>query len=107
MALGAACVLERVRCLGSRASRGLHTHLAGFPAALTLFFFAADIAALTTCYTALQESFDPIIDTGSGSDLLPAMVNAETAGDYDFQGMYSILLRYRCGLGSGYRSDGG
>lgn len=45
--------------------------------------------------TFVQESFDPIIDNGTGEDLLPRMVHAESAGDYDFQGMYAILLRYR------------
>ena len=44
----------------------------------------------------MQESFDPIIDVPSGLDLLPKMVYAETVGDWDFQGVYSVLLRHRC-----------
>ncbi|GLI61577.1 hypothetical protein VaNZ11_003959, partial [Volvox africanus] len=55
----------------------------------------ATARALKTVLEILQESFDPIIDNGSGEDLLPRMVHAESAGDYDFQGMYAILLRYR------------
>jgi hypothetical protein len=44
---------------------------------------------------AAQESFDPIIEQTSGEDLLPAMVFADRAGDYDFQGMFAVLLRYK------------
>ncbi|GIM10423.1 hypothetical protein Vretimale_13980 [Volvox reticuliferus] len=58
----------------------------------------ATARALKTVLEILQESFDPIIDNGSGEDLLPRMVHAESAGDYDFQGMYAILLRYRYGV---------
>ncbi len=43
-----------------------------------------------------QESFDPIVDMSNGEDLLPKMVYADGSGDYDFQGMHAILLRYRC-----------
>lgn len=51
-----------------------------------------------------QESFDPIVDMSNGEDLLPKMVYAEGSGDYDFQGMHAILLRYRCAATVSVRS---
>ncbi len=56
-------------------------------------------AALTCCDAALlhvmQESFDPIIDMTTRKDLLPKMIYAESLGEFDFQGMYSILLKHK------------
>lgn len=42
-----------------------------------------------------QESFDPILDVVTGQDLLPRMVYAETLGDWDFQGMHTLVLRHK------------
>ena len=43
-----------------------------------------------------QESFDPIIDVTTKQDLLPKMIQAQPLGDFDFQGMFSVLLKHRC-----------
>ncbi len=43
----------------------------------------------------LQESFDPIIDVTTQEDLLQRMVYAQPLGEFDFQGMFTILLRHR------------
>ena len=39
-----------------------------------------------------QESFDPIIDIGTGQDLVQAMVYAQALGDWDFTGMFTLIL---------------
>lgn len=43
----------------------------------------------------LQESFDPIIDLSTNTDLLPLMLNAEQYRDWDYRGVYTLLLRYK------------
>lgn len=56
---------------------------------------------LYRCGTLPQESFDPIRDGPTKEDLLPKMVFATQHGEFDFQGMYSVLLRHRCvGVGA-------
>lgn len=42
----------------------------------------------------LQESFDPIMDLASNTDLLPLMISASQAGEWDYSGMYTLLLKY-------------
>ncbi|KAK9814033.1 hypothetical protein WJX73_009674 [Symbiochloris irregularis] len=49
-------------------------------------------ATLATATALLQESFTPIIDVGTGQDLVPAMVHAEAVGDWDFTGMFTLIL---------------
>lgn len=41
----------------------------------------------------LEESFDPIIDMITRTDLLPVMVASGSYGEWDYSGMYSLLLR--------------
>ena len=43
----------------------------------------------------LQESFDPIVDLSTGTDLLPLMLYAHQYGDWDYRGVYTLLLRYK------------
>ena len=43
----------------------------------------------------LQESFDPIIDVATGQDLVPAMVYAQALGDWDFTGMFTLILYHQ------------
>lgn len=43
----------------------------------------------------LQESFDPIIDLSTNTDLLPLMLYAKQYGDWDYRGVYTLLLRHR------------
>ena len=43
----------------------------------------------------LQESFDPIIDLSTNTDLLPLMLHARQYGDWDYKGVYTLLLRYK------------
>jgi Tify domain binding domain len=43
----------------------------------------------------LQESFDPIIDLSTNTDLLPLMLYAQQYGDWDYRGVYTLLLRYK------------
>ena len=42
----------------------------------------------------LQESFDPIMDLASNTDLLPLMINAEQHGEWDYRGVHTLLLKY-------------
>ncbi|KAG1656826.1 hypothetical protein FOA52_008460 [Chlamydomonas sp. UWO 241] len=55
----------------------------------------ASAKALKEVQSVLQESFDPIIDVTSQQDLLPKMIHASTVGEFDFQGMFSILLKHK------------
>eukprot|EP00873_Tetraselmis_striata_P040953 jgi/Tetstr1/461217/TSEL_006354.t1 len=50
----------------------------------------ADLAAVQDI---LQQSFDPIIDMITRTDLLPVMVASGNYGEWDYAGMYSLLLR--------------
>jgi len=43
----------------------------------------------------LQESFDPIIEQTSNTDLLPLMLYAQQYGDWDYRGVYTLLLRFK------------
>ena len=43
----------------------------------------------------LTESFDPIMDISTNTDLLPLMIDAAQKGDHDFRGSYSLILRYK------------
>lgn len=51
-----------------------------------------DWSAEMSAALAVQESFTPIIDVGTGQDLVPAMVHAEAVGDWDFTGMFTLIL---------------
>ena len=42
----------------------------------------------------LQESFDPIMDLSTNTDLLPLMIHAEQYSDWDYRGVHTILLKY-------------
>lgn len=42
-----------------------------------------------------QESFKPITDDETNSDLIEMMVHATSCGDYDFTNMYTAVLCYR------------
>lgn len=42
----------------------------------------------------LQESFDPIMDLSTNTDLLPLMINAEQHGEWDYRGVHTLLLKY-------------
>ncbi|CAG9464154.1 unnamed protein product, partial [Pedinophyceae sp. YPF-701] len=43
----------------------------------------------------LQESFDPIMDLSTNTDLLPIMVQGGSHGDYDYSSVYTMALRFR------------
>jgi len=43
----------------------------------------------------LEESFDPIVDLSTNTDLLPLMINAEQYSDWDYRGVHTIVLKYR------------
>ena len=43
----------------------------------------------------LTESFDPIMDVSNNVDLLPLMLSAKQHGDWDYRGMYTLLLRFK------------
>ena len=51
-------------------------------------------AAISEATKLLQESFDPIMDLASNTDLLPLMISAKQVGDWDYSGMYTLLLKY-------------
>ena len=51
-------------------------------------------AAILDATRLLQESFDPIMDLASNTDLLPLMISARQVGDWDYSGMYTLLLKY-------------
>ena len=51
-------------------------------------------AAIFAATRLLQESFDPIMDLASDTDLLPLMISARQVGDWDYSGMYTLLLKY-------------
>lgn len=40
----------------------------------------------------LQESFDPIMDLSTDTDLLPLMVRSQAVGDYDYANSYTLVL---------------
>lgn len=42
-----------------------------------------------------QESFDPIMDLGSNTDLLPVMLYARRAGEWDYSNCLTLLLRHK------------
>ena len=50
--------------------------------------------AISDATRLLQESFDPIMDLASNTDLLPLMISARQAGEWDYSGMYTLLLKY-------------
>ncbi len=50
---------------------------------------------MLTSLLMVQESFDPIIDVTTRQDLLPKMIYAQSLGEFDFQGIYSILLKHK------------
>jgi hypothetical protein len=43
----------------------------------------------------MQESFDPIIDTSTDTDLLPLMVQARQYFEWDYKNMHTLLLRHK------------
>lgn len=51
--------------------------------------------ALRAVGEVLGESFDPIIDIGSGVDLLPLMVFARAHGEWDYKNVHTLLLRHK------------
>lgn len=51
--------------------------------------------AIEEATSLLQESFDPIMDLSTNTDLLPLMINAEQYGDWDYRGVHTILLKHR------------
>lgn len=53
-------------------------------------------ACCPTCVR-LQESFDPIMDLGSNTDLLPVMLYARRAGEWDYSNCLTLLLRHKVG----------
>ena len=46
-------------------------------------------------HAAVQESFDPIMDLGSNTDLLPVMLYARRAGEWDYSNCLTLLLRHK------------
>ena len=50
--------------------------------------------AILDASSLLQESFDPIMDLASNTDLLPLMISARQVGEWDYSGMYTLLLKY-------------
>lgn len=50
---------------------------------------------VSTCVAAVQESFDPIMDLGSNTDLLPVMLYARRAGEWDYSNCLTLLLRHK------------
>ena len=51
-------------------------------------------AAINDATRLLQESFDPIMDLSTNTDLLPLMINAEQHADWDYTGVHTLLLKY-------------
>lgn len=56
---------------------------------------SATTHAIRAAADILQESFDPIMDLASNKDLLPLMLYAQQYKDWDYRGMYTLLLRYK------------
>lgn len=52
------------------------------------------VGSLEEAAEILQESFDPIMDKASNQDLIPAMVHSEGLGEWDFHGVFTVLLFY-------------
>lgn len=50
---------------------------------------------LAAVFHAVQESFDPIMDLGSNTDLLPVMLYARRAGEWDYSNCLTLLLRHK------------
>lgn len=50
--------------------------------------------ALAAALQILQESFDPIMDLATDTDLLPLMVMSDAAGDYDYANTYTLVLSH-------------
>ena len=53
--------------------------------------------SLRSAQEILQESFDPIMDLGSNTDLLPVMLYARRAGEWDYSNCLTLLLRHKVG----------
>lgn len=45
----------------------------------------------------LQESFDPIMDLSTNTDLLPLMIYARQYGEWDYKNVHVMLLRHKVG----------
>jgi hypothetical protein len=43
----------------------------------------------------LQESFDPIMDLSTNTDLLPLMLYARQYGEWDYKNVHVMLLRHK------------
>lgn len=50
--------------------------------------------AITEAKKILEESFDPIMDLSTNTDLLPLMIHAEQHGEWDYRGVHTLLLKY-------------
>lgn len=60
---------------------------------------------------ATQESFDPIMDLSTNTDLLPLMIYARQYGEWDYKNCHVMLLRHkvrcaRCATGPGAGASG-
>ena len=63
--------------------------------------------SLRSAQEILQESFDPIMDLGSNTDLLPVMLYARRAGEWDYSNCLTLLLRHKVGGRGGVLCVGG
>jgi N-acetylglutamate synthase-like GNAT family acetyltransferase len=53
------------------------------------------LTTATHPHASAQESFDPIMDLGSNTDLLPVMLYARRAGEWDYSNCLTLLLRHK------------
>ncbi len=51
--------------------------------------------SLRAVHDIMTESFDPVLDLATGEDLLPHMVRSAVVGDWDYTGIFSLLLRHK------------
>ncbi|PRW56093.1 Nucleosome-remodeling factor subunit BPTF isoform A [Chlorella sorokiniana] len=91
---------ERIRAHINAAIQGQQMDIPGYPSHTWQVFRGKDgrsatAWALRSAQEILQESFDPIMDLGSNTDLLPVMLYARRAGEWDYSNCLTLLLRHK------------
>lgn len=91
---------ERIRAHINAAIQGQQMDIPGYPSHTWQVFRGKDGRSgtgwsLRAAQEILQESFDPIMDLGSNTDLLPVMLYARRAGEWDYSNCLTLLLRHK------------
>lgn len=91
---------ERIRSLVSESVQAQMINIPGYPSHTWQVMRGKDgktatAHSLRAAQEILQESFDPIMDLGSNTDLLPVMLYARRAGEWDYSNCLTLLLRHK------------